>query len=472
MEKCSSCGAVKKELDQFCLNCGKKFEKSSNSSSEIASANSVVSPDKRRKRSIGLLAAGALLIALLAAHLVLNEKYDAAKKISEMNQAYAKADQSKFLSFFDVADDVVADEKGFYSFVEDEGWETIRGQLKTESELIEAGGLADIILDSNGNKFLSVVSEPVFFGLYKDVSFLVHPVTVEAAMPLDKTSITLGTKTLTGDKGDKIAAGKFLPGQYEWNAFAASAYSSIKNKGTASIQGDGSNYYTLNAELNGGTLKITSDAADAVLWVDGKSTKKTVKELNTIGPVPFDGSVEIMAETKDENDKTVKSETVSVEADSAHLSFAHIQEKEAEELAQRQEAEELQELAAFHDDNVKDFISFFRYEFESALNYGDFSYLTSFFPAGSSIEAEYIAKMEEHASSSVSYEYDFQTTEVTNIEAIDSDTLKAYTKEEFMYTLSDEMFVYYKTKAYTLDIEGNGYSITEIKELSNSKVEI
>lgn len=472
MNNCSSCGATRKDSDKFCLNCGSKFESIQKTKPIVSSIDPIIPTKNRKKRVIGLVSIGLVFAALFAAHFILQAKYDSSKKIIEMNQAFAKGDSAEFFSYFSVDDDIVSDEKGFYSFVESEGWEEIRNQLQSESKLVENGGLADIILDSEGNNFLSVVNEPKFFGLYDNISFLVHPVIVEAAMPFDKTSLTLGNSTVTGNQGDNKAVGKFLPGNYEWQASAPSTYSSIKNKDTVTVQGDGENLYSITPDLAAGTLNITSDVDNAVLWINGKSTKKTVGEMNAIGPVPFDGSIEILAETTDENGKKVKSETVSVEGDAVHLTFPHVQEKAVKELAQRKEAEELKGLAESHDYNVKDFISFFRYEFESALNYGDYDYLSSFFPMGSSIESEYMEKMVEHASSSEFYEYEFLTTEVTDIEALDQETLLVHTEEEFLYTLSDKLYRYYKTKAYTLTIKGNGYLITNIKELTNVKREI
>ncbi|MDN7244647.1 TcaA 3rd/4th domain-containing protein [Planococcus shenhongbingii] len=472
MGKCSNCGLERKESDKFCLNCGHEFKNKSAPATSVAPLQTKIPSVKRKKRLAGLLTAAVFLGAVIAAHLFLEAKYDVSKKIIDMNQAFSKEDPTKFLSYFMVPDDVISDEEGFYDFIEKEGWTEVRNRLKTESVLVENGGLADIILDSNGNKLLSIVSEPKLFGLYHDISFLVHPVALEVLMPLDKTTISIAQKTITGNAGDKKTVGKFLPGSYGWTASAASAYAPITSKNTADVHGDGDNFFLLDPALDAGTLTVTSDVADAILWIDGKSTKKTVKEQNTIGPVPFDGSLKISAETTDASGKKVESVPLVVNTDTAHLTFTHVQEQAANAAAQRQQEEEMQEFMDFHENNMPGFIQDFRNGFESALNDGDYFYVASYFPMDSSIEAEYIAKMDEHANSSVYYYYDFLTTEITNVEATDRNTLYVYTEEEFLYSLEDKLFRYFKTKVYTLSIIKNGYHITEIKELTNVKKEI
>lgn len=470
MRNCTNCGTERKESDKFCLNCGLKFEESEKALPIQETKQTILPPKKRKKRLIGLISAAVLVTGLVGTHLFLQTKYDASKRIIEMNQTYTKSDSAQFMSYFTVEDDIVKDEQGFYDFVEKEGWESIRDQLKTETSLLKTDGLSNIILDSNGNKFLSIVTEPVLFGLYDRVSFLVHPIKVEAEMPLDKTTIDIGAKEVTGDSGETVVVGKFLPGSYPWTASATSSYSPIKTKGTATVKGDGSNSYVLNPELNGGMLKITSDVAEAVLWIDGESTKKTVKEMNSIGPVAFDGSVEIIAETKDDKGKVVKSEPVSIDSASAHLTFAHVQKKAAAARAEKQAAGELQDLEESNEYAVSEYIASFRNEFESALNYGEFSYISSYFPPGSQIQSDYVADIARHNAMDAYYTYDFESTVVTDVKALDKQTLQVITDETFLFSSDGDDYQYYKTKMYTVEILDYGYYIKDIEQLATKQI--
>lgn len=475
MNNCPNCGTANKSTDKFCLNCGNKLEETPTSAESPTTipANEMKRqrpPLKQRiKRMAAVISVALILAAGIGTHLFLQSKYDASKSIAAMNKAFNKNDPSNFFSYFSVPKDTAANEDAFYSFVEDEGWESLRDQLRAETRLLESEELSNIILDSNGNKFISVVSDPILFGLYDHITFLVHPITVQAEMPLDATSLVMGEKTVTGNKGETINAGKFIPGSYKWTASVESDYSPINTEGTADVYGDGSNTYLLSPDIAGGTLKITSDVADAVLWIDGKSTGKTVKEMNTIGPIPFNGSVEIAAETKDDEGKAIKGEAVAVESETAHINFAHIQEKAAAQLAKTQQSEELEELAEMHEYEASEFVTYFRSYFEDALNYGDFSYISEFFPPGSKVQSYYVEDIERHNEMDNYYNYDFESNVITGVKAIDNKTLQVTTDETFLFTSDEDTIRFYRTKLYTVEILDYGYYITDIEQLTSEQ---
>lgn len=462
MKNCSNCGVKKNSTDKFCLNCGFEHEDGYQPSISNQAGNSNKVP---RKKIAILISIIALLILLVSTHIFLEAKYDSSKLLSEMNQAYTQSEHSQFLSYFTFEDNVVSDPEGFYSFVEEEGWKEIRDQVKSEVELLKNDGLSNIITDSAGNKFITVTQEPVLFGLYSEFSLLLHPVTVEATALLDETTIEVNDKIVTGNQDEKIEIGKFIPGNYDWKATAASSYSPIEKTATAEIRGDGSNLYELNPTLEAGMATITSDVSDAILWIDGKSTEKTVSEVKSLGPVPFNKTVEISAETKDENGIMVKADPIMVEGETTHIAFDFVQQNLAEEKSEKLAAKQLQKLLDTHEMMLHDLISSFRYEFESALNYGEFSYISSFFPSASPIQAEYIAKMEEHYNTIEYYNYDFISSVVTDIQAVNATTMLVDTAEIFLYTLEENDYRYHKTKRYTVNVQ-NGYYITKIEELS------
>ncbi|MDN7244648.1 TcaA 3rd/4th domain-containing protein [Planococcus shenhongbingii] len=472
MKNCTNCGTASKGSDKFCLNCGLKFEDEVSPAPSQDIKRTPLPPKQRKKRMVGLTVAAMILLGLIGTHLYLQSKYDATKSIIEMNQAYSKNDAAKLLSYFSLADDVVKDEKEFYLFIEQEGWEDVRDQLKTETKLLKAEGLSNIILDSNGNKFISVVTEPVFLGLYDRVSFLVHPITVKAELPLNKTTVEIDSQKVTGNSGETVTVGKFLPGSYTWTASAKSSYSPIKNKGTASIEGDGTNIYVFRPELDAGKLKITSDVEDAVLFIDGKSTGKTVKEMNSIEPIAFDGSVEIAAETKNDKGKTIKSKPISVESASAHLTFAHVQEKAAAERAEKQAAEELENLVETNEFAVSEYIISFRDSFEMALNHEDFSFISDFFPPGSQVQADYVADINRHTAMDEYYYYDFESTVITGVQAVDKNILQVTTDEIFLFSSYEDDYQYYKTKKYTIEVQDYGFYILDIEQLTTQQTAI
>lgn len=475
MKNCPVCGTDKNGSERFCLNCGNKFQEFTESTQTIVTKSekrSSVSPKKRKLRIASVVSVAVIIMGLFGGHLFLSAKYDASKTLIEMNQAFSKGDHSKFLSHFSVADDVVKDEEGFYTFFEEESWEEIRNQMRTEASLLEKEGFSNIIKDSNGNKFISVISDPILFGVYNDISYMVHSVKVETKMTMDNTTIVMKNVTVTGNEDENVLVGYFLPGSYSWKASVSSEYSPIESGGFERVSGDGNNHYVFSPSLKAGMISVTSDDSEATLWINGKSTGKTVKEMKSFGPVAFNGSVEVLAETKDAKGTVVKGKPVSIESATAHIEFVHIQEKVTSDRMKQQEAEELRKLVEEYEIIVSDYISSYRFDFEQALNYADFSYIANYFETGSKVQAEYIADIERHGAMKNYYNYDFQSNTVTSINAIDKNTLLVNTSEMFYFTSNEDEFRYIKTKAYTVKIKSGEFFITNIEQKTSENVEL
>ncbi|MEI4768822.1 hypothetical protein WAX74_04005 [Psychrobacillus sp. FJAT-51614] len=466
MANCVNCGVKRQGTENFCLNCGTKLE-------EVVpiktTKRSTINPKQKKMRIASIISIFVIIVGLYGAHLFLNWKYDTSKIIIEMNKAYVKGEHTEFLSFFSIPEKVIEDSEGFYSFIEDEGWDQLRNQIKEEVKILEDDELSNIILDSHGNKLMSVTNEPLLFGLYDRVSFVLHPIKVQAEIPLNETSIVINEQTVTEDEGKSITIGNFLPGEYNWKASAPSEFATIENEGIINVIGDGNNSFIFKPEMEAGMATITSDLPDAVLWVNNKSTGKTVTEITSLGPVPYDGTVTITAEAKDTEGKIVKGEQVAIKSNSAHIKFAHIQDKIASDRKKQLEIEVMRLLKNEHEENVGYYIDNFRYDFENALNSADFSYISGYFPTSSEIQSIYLKEIENHGKIDGYYDYDFQSNTITDIKAIDQNTLYVETAEVFYFYSDDEDYIYNKTKGYTVTINGDQYFITNIEQLTTEK---
>lgn len=474
MKNCPGCGKERSGSEKFCLECGHKF-KEIPATVGVASATpkkrSTVTPKQRKLRIAGLISVLFVILGLFGAHIYLSSKYDASKKLIAMNAAFIKGDGDKFLSQFNIPEKAVKNEEGFYSYIEDQGWEDIRNQMKKEVTVLENEGISNIIRDTEGNKLISVLNEPVLFGLYNDITFMVHPVKVKAEMPLDETTVVMEGFEVKGNEGDSVAVGDFLPGSYEWDASIPSEYSKVESKGSELISGDGDNHFVFSPSLEAGMITVTSDISEATLWINGKSTGKTVKEMKTFGPVALNGTVKILAEAKDESGALVKGEPVAVESEKVHIEFAHVQKKITSDRLKQREAEELRQFVEDNEMLVSDYIDAFRYSFEDALNYADFSYIADYFETGSKIQADYLADIERHGAMTDYYSYEFESNTITGIKAIDENTLLVNTAEMFLFSSNDNVLRYNKTKAYTVKINMDQYYITKIETLKSEKVE-
>lgn len=470
MENCTSCGEKRKGNEKFCVGCGNPLNERVEKVKAVKE-KPAISPKQKRIRIASVISVAIILMSLVGAHLFFSSKYDVSKTLIDMNQTFTKGDASGFLAFFQLDKQIVSDDEGFYSYIEDEGWEIVRDQMKTEIDRIETEGLSNFILDSKGNKLVSVISQPVLFGLYDEISFLIHPVKVTAELPMDGTTITLAESEKAGNKGEKLEMGEFLPGNYEWNSVIASEFSDIKGAGKIEVSGSGDNLYVFEPVVEAAMVEVTSDVQEAILWINGKSTEKSVEEMGEFGPVTLDGTVEVTAETKDENGKSVKGEPLAIKSDSVHIEFAHVQKKVAAERTQKLEEIKQQKLAEEHQSAITDFIDSYRYDFENSLNYADFSYIEDYFPTGSSVQDEYLNEIKRHSALNTSYNYDFHSNTVTGFKVIDETTFLITTAEMFYFYSEDDSLKYNKTKTYTVKFMNDQYYITSIDQLTSDKVE-
>lgn len=464
---CINCGVKRTGEEKFCLNCGAKLEETIVAQPQLT--RKLLTPKQRKIRLISLVSIFVVLAGLLGGYFYLNWKYDASKQIAEMNRAFIKGEKEKFLSYFSLPSDAMTEPDGFYSFVEEEGWEDLREQLKEEITILENDELSNIIKDSYGNKFMSVTYYPLLFGLYNRISFNLIPIEVQVELPLDETSLVINDLTVTGKEGQKKKIGKFLPGVYSWKASVPSEYAAIESSGEIQVIGEGNNTYYVTPELGAGMVSVTSDVQEAELWINDKTTGKSIDEMSSIGPIPFDGTIILSAQSKDGQGNTLKGEQVPVTSDSTHIPFAHVQEKIATDLATQKVAKEKQELKEEYAESAEEYINSFRDSFEYALNYADFSYISSFFLAGSEAQSIYMKEIENHGKIDGYYNYAFQSNTTIGVEALDAQTLYIKTAEVFYFYSDDDDYLYNKTKGYTVKVQNGEFYIISIEQLTTDK---
>lgn len=467
MVNCIHCGVKRNnDSEKFCLSCGAKFE-------EVVAppqqSKKMLTPKQKKARMASTIALLVLIAALVGTHFFLKWKYDASRQLTEMNQSFIKSEDAEFLTFFTFPESTKADAKSFYTFVEEEGWEDIREELEYEISLLEEGDLSNILKDSNGNKFLSVTNDPLLFGLYDRISINIVPIEVQVKFPVDEVTLSIDGISVTGKKGQSESIGNFLPGFYDWQATVPSDIAVIEDQGEMIVIGEGKNKFTFDPVINAGMVSITSDVPEAILWINGKSTEKTVKATKSIGPIAFDKSVQLTAETRDSKGAVLKAEEIAVDADTIHLKFDHVQKQIATDLAAKQTAEEKSKLEVKYTELLSDYINNYRDDFEYALNYKDFSYISSYFPVGSEVQSIYMKEIENHAKIDGYFNYEFLSNFTTSVKAIDTDTVYLTTEETFYFYSDKEDYYYEKSKGYTVDIINDEFYITNIEQLVTDK---
>lgn len=126
-----------------------------------------------------------------------------------------------------------------------------------------------------------------------------------------------------------------------------------------------------------------------------------------------------------------------------------------------------------HASGLADYVNYFRSDFELALNSADFSYISGYFPVSSQIQQDYIADINRHGAMSEYYYYDFISTSVIDVQAVDLNTIKVYTSETFNFTSGMDDLLYDKKKVYTIEVNDDMlYLILDIEQISSEKTAI
>ncbi|OAH54482.1 hypothetical protein AWH48_07745 [Domibacillus aminovorans] len=133
-----------------------------------------------------------------------------------------------------------------------------------------------------------------FFDTYQ---YEVQPYYANIHVNFKETAITLDGKSYGTTKEDEavIKAGPFAPGAYMLVADYKGEYGKEKTERTIDFYESLSAEASFYVEMTGNGVAVTSNRPEAILYVNGESTGKTIREMRKYGPVKRDGSVELSA---------------------------------------------------------------------------------------------------------------------------------------------------------------------------------
>lgn len=327
MNYCKNCGNKLKEGAKFCAKCGRPIGEQTESKSRSGKKETDGSHEskplnegsaKRRKKPIITIIALLALLLLGGGYYYLKNIYLSPDKVVEGFAAAVEGKQTNKVRAYinDGQREMKAtaeQTEAFITYLNDnpkiyselyEDLETEANYYKEDFHSYEAGvdmnNLANVKL--GGKKW----------GIFDHYVIEVQPCYVNITSDYNKTEIQIdGQKAGTVSDEAEELFGPYLPGEHTIKAVAEGGYgkvtqsdkfdvSSLEDR-TASSQFSWDDYF----------LSIYTNEDEAVLFVNGKSTKKKLKEIDEIGPLPMDGSVKLHAEWKI-GKETLKSDTVTV----------------------------------------------------------------------------------------------------------------------------------------------------------------
>lgn len=455
MKFCTECGKQSSEDALFCGNCGEHFtqarENETVKEEVVAEKRSSTPMDKRRKVLYSVI--GALIVVLMGTHITLQNMYDPMKKIQAMNIAYNNQDQESFFKEFHVGKDVEASAENLFLTVKSYGWSSLRENLTYEVEKVKQKKNPDIIY--HDGEFISLQVKPKVFGLYKTIQFTIIPKEVYVQVPYKNMTISFGGKEIMSkDNDEKINLGKFIAGDYDWSYNYEESLIPLSGKGTSTIRNSEDNQSEVEFDWDFSTIYIEADVLDAEVFINDKSTGKTVDEVNELYPAQINEKVQIYAQTEKKDGTIVKSDVVSLESDHIYLHFEHVRNE--------------QELEG-HEEMIRNQYKSFRNKYESAILYTNFSYIETFFKEGSKIKQDYAKFVVDHKSIP-GYDYNFTLNDITGFTALSDSKFELNSLERFTYSSDTEGPIdYEREKKYIFSYDNGAYFIEEIVDVNTKK---
>lgn len=302
-------------------------------------------------------------------------------------------------------------------------------ELQEASDRVKETGLTEILLDKKGIEIFRVKYEK---WLYFYSRVLIEPISQPLVIKSDlkNTTLTLVDKEFQLE-GESITINKVLPDNYTLTLNGENTYT--ESVGTYNIdQEDFAEGVVVSLPDSAYSITFNSELTDGIVYVNGKSTKKTMKEIKSITPVFGDGTT-IHAVRAIEGGKTEESEkVVGKPGDSVTLVYPSLMK--AQEEAEQAKAKKVKAEIALEDKELiaqaSEAYVDFRDAYEEALNDKSFYYVENYLVESAAVYKElkdFIAEAD-----STYYWYDFKMNQVTE-GAVEGDIIELQVREVFVF---------------------------------------
>ena len=314
MNFCTECGAKRAEGQQFCTECGAVFRDSKNMNESKAlesdaNVQSVKQPLPTRTK-VMLAIAGSVLLIFFGVYQWLSSQYDPVKVLQAMDDAIIEDDSKAFLEHIEFDKKAIIDKEQYFQYIKKYEWETVKPQLV---EFIESKQHApfDFTVKSVDGYDLLKVKQKKKFGLFSTYVFRAIPSTLSIYSSMKETNVTIKKEKFTIKDYGPLEIKKIYQGKYNLEAKAQNLFGEFQEKIEFLIDANSEN--ELYIEFPTDVYEIESDQMDAILFVNGKSTEKTLKELEVLGPFPDGKEIKMHAEWKTPKGKVMKTKTITPE---------------------------------------------------------------------------------------------------------------------------------------------------------------
>lgn len=451
MKFCKDCGYQMEADKVFCPNCGAK-SLAPPLAEPVLTRETVKQSLPKKKMSlikkVVLITIFLIIAGIIGTYFFFDNKYNAESKVTAFYNSIVNQDQESFYNYLDLKSTALYEPSIYLAYVEDQEHEKLLEDLKKHARQINSDGITRIVKHEDGTDLFRLTTEKKYF-LFNELH--IEPFYSDLTVKSDFNSLQFVFAGETRDlsSGDTTFS-DILTGDYP-ATFTADNGEELTTTFTILPKEDTS-FSLVRSDY---MITIESDQPDSILFINGESTGKPVKDIKEIGPYFEDEEIELHLSHKNEEGKEQLSNAAKVSpGESVELAF-----EEDKEPVITGTAQSLVIKPVDVDEAKENFYSF-RDAYEAALNYEDLSIVSSYLLIGSSAyndTAEFIGDI-----GSEYYYYDFLHDEVLSA-YIEGSVIKVDTYEEFNFTnhLGDTIF-YQRTKTYTFERNSGSWLISKI----------
>ncbi len=306
MDSCNHCGHKLNPGQKFCNSCGAPVNNLSSAPSQDppsqsrarqTGGNGPVSA-KSRKTILAIGIAAIVLVILFIAYQVVQSALKPEKVEAKFEDAVKTQNAKEMAGILSSSSGLAINEDSVHDFIAyfknhpDVYSDTVTN-LKKDTALVKAG---DYYSSKNPVRIISGGKKWLIFHTYVVDS---QAYFIDVNTNQKETDVTINGQTV-GKINKKKTFGPYLLSDFKIKGTYKGKYAGVHDSESIDpLDFGNSKRLSANLNLTGNMISIYSDEADAILFVNGKSTGKKIADIESFGPVPVDGSMKLQAVLSD-----------------------------------------------------------------------------------------------------------------------------------------------------------------------------
>lgn len=356
MTHCKSCGKAVDRNRAFCTHCGVTVEKEAHHDRSDKGAEKKRSAAKSLKKGPKIAVAACVVVIGLGfgGYKYVEAKNSPDKIADQFISAVNQDDPSRVVALLNnsKADHDISDQeaKSFIKYLKNnpDVWNETSKHLREEAQNYADG--ADV--SSSNNDLASLTSLDKKWLLFNQYGINTKSVYIKATSNESQTELYIdGKKVKTLKKDKEQTFGPYLPSDHVVKGVYKGEYTEVSDKQDLSMDDLEENNLAVDLDVTGTHIAVSTNDEDAVLYINGKSTGKKLKNVDELGPVPTDGSMELQAVLPGGKKKD-KSDVFTIEdEEEAYLYIESAEEEPDPSLTESTDEEDEEAIA--EDDSVE-----------------------------------------------------------------------------------------------------------------------